>query len=78
MPTPADTINALLPVVEGRPLAMAHARLAREIVEANGYADRVHVIGRHSTDVEAERDLGGRADVRQTRPAATLLVDVCV
>jgi SAM-dependent methyltransferase len=39
------------------------ARLARDIVEANGYGDRVRAIAKHSTALDAARDLGGLADV---------------
>jgi len=39
------------------------ARLARDVVAANGLADRVTVLTAHSTVVDAARDLGGRADV---------------
>lgn len=41
--------------------AIAHA--AREIVARNGFADRITVIGRHSSTIDLERDLGRRADV---------------
>src|SRR5262245_7859754 len=39
------------------------ARLARDIVEANGYGDRVRVVAKHSTALDADRDVGGLADV---------------
>src|SRR5262245_39237507 len=39
------------------------ARLAQETIAVNGYADRVRTIARHSTALDAARDLGGRADV---------------
>src|SRR5262245_46940498 len=45
---------------EGNPIV---TRLAQEIVAVNGYADRVRTIARHSTALDAARDLGGRADV---------------
>jgi type II protein arginine methyltransferase len=41
--------------------AVAHA--AREIVARNGFADRIAVIGRHSSTLDLERDLGAPADV---------------
>lgn len=41
----------------------AIARAAEEIIAANGYADRVRVIARHSTTLDAQTDLGGRVDV---------------
>ncbi len=44
-------------------LNAAVAETAREIVAANDFADRVTVIGRHSTDLDRERDLGGGADI---------------
>jgi type II protein arginine methyltransferase len=39
------------------------AHLARGIIAANGYADRVHVIGRRSTDIDVARDMGRPADL---------------
>jgi predicted O-methyltransferase YrrM len=39
------------------------AALATEIVAANGFADRVRVIAKHSTDLDAETDLGGPVDL---------------
>jgi type III protein arginine methyltransferase len=39
------------------------AEAASEIVRHNGYADRVSVIPKASGELEAERDLGGRADI---------------
>jgi type II protein arginine methyltransferase len=41
----------------------AVAETAREIVAANGFADRITVLAGHSTGLDAERDLGGRVDV---------------
>jgi predicted nicotinamide N-methyase len=41
----------------------AIAEKAAEIVAANGYADRVRVVARHSDQLDAEADLGGRADI---------------
>jgi hypothetical protein len=41
----------------------AVADVATAIVANNGLADRVRVIGKMSTDVDADADLGGRADV---------------
>jgi len=38
------------------------ARMARDVIAANGFADRVRVVAKHSTDV-VETDLGGPADV---------------
>lgn len=40
----------------------AVARAARRVIAANGYADRVRVIARMSSDLTAD-DLGGRADL---------------
>jgi len=39
------------------------ARLARDVVAANGLSDRVSVIAAHSTAVDVARELGGPADV---------------
>lgn len=39
------------------------AAMATEIVAANGYADRVRVVAKHSTELSVETDLGGPADV---------------
>jgi len=41
--------------------AIAHK--ATEIVARNGYGDRVRVIAKHSSMLDAETDLGGRADI---------------
>jgi type II protein arginine methyltransferase len=41
--------------------AVAHA--ARDVIAANGFADRVKVVSGHSTTLDANRDLGGRADI---------------
>jgi type III protein arginine methyltransferase len=42
------------------------ARMARDIVAANGFADRVRVVAKHSTEVDVHTDLGGPADVLVT------------
>jgi type II protein arginine methyltransferase len=41
----------------------AIAKQAAEIVAQNGYADRVRVVAKHSHQLDAETDLGGRADI---------------
>ncbi|MFN4095575.1 MAG: 50S ribosomal protein L11 methyltransferase [Sphingomonas sp.] len=41
----------------------AIASAAREVVAANGYADRVTVVNKHSTALDVETDLGGLADI---------------
>lgn len=41
----------------------AIAAAAREVVAANGYADRVTVVNKHSTALDVETDLGGLADI---------------
>jgi len=41
----------------------AVANKAAEIVARNGYTDRVRVIAKHSSALDVEADLGGRADV---------------
>jgi type II protein arginine methyltransferase len=41
----------------------AIASAARDVVAANGYADRVRVLNLHSTALDPERDMGGQADI---------------
>ncbi len=41
----------------------AVARAAQRVIAANGYADRVRVIAKPSHELDAARDLGGRADL---------------
>jgi len=41
----------------------AIAQAARDIIARNGYADRVRVIGKHSTALDVDKDLGGPADI---------------
>lgn len=41
----------------------AIAEKAAEIVAHNGYGDRVRVVVKHSDDLDAEVDMGGRADI---------------
>jgi len=41
----------------------AIADAATDIVALNGYADRVRVVGKKSTELDAEADLGGRVDL---------------
>ncbi|MGO8833566.1 MAG: 50S ribosomal protein L11 methyltransferase [Roseiarcus sp.] len=41
----------------------AIAEKAAEIVAANGYADRIRVIAKHSDQLDADTDMGGRADI---------------
>src|SRR4051812_21152052 len=41
----------------------AVADAAAEIVALNGYADRIRIIGKHSADVDADSDMGDRADL---------------
>ena len=41
----------------------AIAAAARDIVAANGLADRVTILAKHSSELDLEADLGGRADV---------------
>ena len=41
----------------------AIAAVAREIVARNGFADRVRVIAKHSSELDVQRDLGGPADL---------------
>ncbi len=41
----------------------AIASAARDVIAANGYADRVKVVNKHSTALDVEADLGGLADI---------------
>jgi type II protein arginine methyltransferase len=41
----------------------AIASAAREVIAANGYADRVRVVSMHSTALDPARDMGGLADI---------------
>lgn len=41
----------------------AIAEAARKVVAANGYADRIRVIGKHSAQLDTQSDLGGPVDV---------------
>ena len=41
----------------------AIAAVTQQIVAANGFADRITVLNRHSTSLDAETDLGGPADL---------------
>lgn len=41
----------------------AVADAAADIVALNGYSDRIRVIGKHSADLDADCDMGGRADL---------------
>lgn len=41
----------------------AIAMAAREIIDRNGYASRVRVVTKHSTELDVVRDLGGPADI---------------
>jgi type III protein arginine methyltransferase len=39
------------------------AQAAREVVAANGYADQISIIGKHSDDLDLDRDVGGPVDI---------------
>jgi type II protein arginine methyltransferase len=39
------------------------ALAAQKIVSANGYADRIRILGKHSDTLDLERDIGGPVDV---------------
>jgi len=41
----------------------AIASVAREVIAVNGYADRVTVVGKHSSALDPERDMDGLADI---------------
>jgi len=41
----------------------AVAQAAQKIVAANGYSDRIRIIGKHSDELDLEQDLGGPVDV---------------
>jgi type II protein arginine methyltransferase len=42
---------------------LAVAEAARQVVSANGFADRVKVVAKHSSDLDVGADLGGPADL---------------
>nr|WP_319566045.1 methyltransferase domain-containing protein [uncultured Rhodoferax sp.] len=42
---------------------LAVAATARQIIAANGLADRIAVVGKHSTALDPETDMGERADI---------------
>jgi SAM-dependent methyltransferase len=44
-------------------MSPAVADAAREIVALNGYADKIQVLSKHSGEIEADSDLGGRVDL---------------
>ncbi len=44
-------------------IAEAIAETAQEIIALNGFADRVRVVAKRSYDLDADRDMGGLADV---------------
>jgi type II protein arginine methyltransferase len=50
-------------VVHSCELNPAIAAVAKDIVQANGFADRITVHGKNSRHLDAEADLGGRADI---------------
>jgi len=52
----------------------AVAAMAAEIVAANGFADRIRVIPRQSTDLEVEADLGSPVDVVISKVLAANLI----
>ena len=41
----------------------AFAAAACEVIAANGYADKITVVNKHSTALDPERDMGGLADI---------------
>jgi len=41
----------------------AVAEAAKEIVAANGFSDRIKILGKHSGELDADADLGGRVDL---------------
>lgn len=60
---------------EARP-AMAH--VARDNVRNNGFADRVTVIAKHSSEIDADADLGGPVDLVVAELIGRQLVDELV
>jgi len=52
----------------------ALAEVARENVARNGYADRVEVIAKLSTDLDVAADLGGRADLLVSEIISNIIV----
>jgi hypothetical protein len=53
----------------------AIAEKAAEIVALNGYADRVRVVAKHSEMLDAEADMGGRADILVSEIVSNNLLD---
>jgi hypothetical protein len=51
------------------------AAAAQDIIRANGYSDRITVIPRPSWEIDAERDLGGKADVFVAEILSDTLLD---
>ncbi len=41
----------------------AIADVAKDIIAANGYSDRVHVLAKRSDNIDADADLGGKVDI---------------
>jgi predicted nicotinamide N-methyase len=56
----------------------AIARQAAAIVAQNGYADRVRVVAKHSHKLDAETDLGGRADILVSEIIGNSLINEAV
>ncbi len=44
-------------------LNAAVAEAARKVIAANGYAERIRVIGKHSAELDPQADLGGPVDI---------------
>lgn len=58
--TAAQSGAARVTTCEANPLL---AEIARQVVEVNGFSDVITVVHGWSTDLDAERDLGGRVDL---------------
>lgn len=56
----------------------AVADAAREIVAANGYADRVSILPVHSGSLDADRDLGGKVDIIVSEIVSNDMLAECV
>ena len=56
----------------------AIAAAARAVIRANGLSDRITVVNKHSTDLDADADLGGRADVLVSEIVSNDMLSECV
>ena len=54
------------------------AKVAQEIVDLNGFADKVTILARHSKDIDPDADLGGPVDLVVSEIIGKDVVDECV